>query len=138
MAKAIRNLSVFNKIDVTCSIRNLSSQEFQSALGKISVVNFMYSLLGKKIITGWKFKYKSLFWFSAGYSRYGGDRGLFKKAEIRISEIWQRMRPTRPCREWPAENQNKVLYLHFQPATVEFLWRNIANWTSYVYFIEDT
>ena len=36
-----------------------------------------------------------------------------KKAEIRLSEIWQRMRPTRPCREWPAENQNKVLYLNF-------------------------
>ncbi len=44
MAKAIRNLSVFNKIDVTRSIRNIFSQEFHSALGKISIVNFMYSL----------------------------------------------------------------------------------------------
>jgi hypothetical protein len=25
-----------------------------------------------------------------------GMIGLFKKAEIRLSEIWQRMRPTRP------------------------------------------
>ncbi|KAK4003768.1 hypothetical protein OUZ56_005523 [Daphnia magna] len=33
MAKAIRNLSVFNKIYVTRSIRNISSQEFHSALG---------------------------------------------------------------------------------------------------------
>ncbi len=39
MAKAIRNLSVFYKMDVTRSIRNISSQELHSALGKISVVN---------------------------------------------------------------------------------------------------
>ena len=45
-------LSVFNKIDVTRSIRNNSSQEFHSALGKISVVNFMDSLIGQKFITG--------------------------------------------------------------------------------------
>ena len=52
MAKAIRNLSVFNKINLLFLIRNISSQEFHSALGKISVVNFMYNLLGQKIITG--------------------------------------------------------------------------------------
>ena len=48
MAKAIRNLSVFNKINLVFLIRNISSQKFHSALGKISVVNFMYNLLGLK------------------------------------------------------------------------------------------
>jgi hypothetical protein len=54
MAKAIRNLSVFNKINLVFSIRNISSQEFHSALGKISVFNFMYNLLGLKNYYGLK------------------------------------------------------------------------------------
>jgi hypothetical protein len=48
MAKAIRNLSCFNKINLVFLIRNISSKELHSALGKISVVNFMYNLLGLK------------------------------------------------------------------------------------------
>ena len=63
MAKAIRNLSVFNKINLVSSIRNISSHEFHSALGKISVVNFMYNSLGLKNYYGRKFKYKTLFGF---------------------------------------------------------------------------
>jgi hypothetical protein len=46
--------SIFNKIDVTRSNRNISSQEFHSALGKISVINFMYSLLRQKNSYGLK------------------------------------------------------------------------------------
>ena len=58
-------------MNLVSSIRNIYSHELHSALGKISVVNFMYNLLGLKIITGYKFKYKTLFWFSAGDSRHG-------------------------------------------------------------------
>ena len=52
MAKAIRNLSPFNKKNLVFLIRNISSKELHSALGKISLVNSMYNLLGLKIITG--------------------------------------------------------------------------------------
>jgi hypothetical protein len=52
--KGHKKSSVFNKINVTRSIHNISSQEFHSALGKISVVNFMYSLLGQKNYYGLK------------------------------------------------------------------------------------
>jgi hypothetical protein len=48
MAKAIRNLSCFNKKNLVFLIRNISSKELHSALGKISVVNLMYNLLGIK------------------------------------------------------------------------------------------
>ena len=48
MAKAIRNLSGFNKKNLVFLIRNISSKELHSALGKISVVNLMYNLLGLK------------------------------------------------------------------------------------------
>ena len=54
MAKAIRNLSGFNKINLVFLIRNISSQELHSALGKISVVNLMYNLLGLKNFFGLK------------------------------------------------------------------------------------
>jgi|688.fasta_scaffold1690825_1 hypothetical protein len=46
--KGHKKFKCLNKIDVTRSIRNISSQELHSALGKISVVNFMYSLLRQK------------------------------------------------------------------------------------------
>ena len=48
MAKAIRNLSPFNKKNLVFLIRNISSKELHSALGKISLVNSMYNLLGLK------------------------------------------------------------------------------------------
>jgi hypothetical protein len=48
MAKAIRNLSGFNKKNLVILIRNISSKELHSTLGKISVVNLMYNLLGLK------------------------------------------------------------------------------------------
>jgi hypothetical protein len=56
MAKAIRNLSVFNfnKINLVFLILNIFSQKFHSALGKISDVNFMYNLFGLKNYYGLK------------------------------------------------------------------------------------
>ncbi len=54
MAKAIRNLSVFNKKNLVFLIRNISSKELHSALGKISLVNLMYNLLGLKNYYGLK------------------------------------------------------------------------------------
>jgi hypothetical protein len=54
MAKAIRNLSGFNKKNLVFLIRNISSKELHSALGKISVVNLMYNLLGLKNCFGLK------------------------------------------------------------------------------------
>jgi hypothetical protein len=54
MAKAIRNLSGFNKKNLVFLIRNISSKELHSALGKISVVNLMYNLLGLKNCLGLK------------------------------------------------------------------------------------
>jgi hypothetical protein len=45
MAKAIRNQSGFNKKNLVFLIRNISSKELHSALGKISVVNLMYRAL---------------------------------------------------------------------------------------------
>jgi hypothetical protein len=54
MAKAIRNLSGFNKKNLVFLIRNISSTELHSALGKISVVNLMYNLLGLKNCFGLK------------------------------------------------------------------------------------
>jgi hypothetical protein len=54
MAKAIRNLSGYNKKNLVFLIRNISSKELHSALGKISVVNLMYNLLGLKNCFGLK------------------------------------------------------------------------------------
>jgi hypothetical protein len=54
MAKAIRNLSGFNKKNLVFLIRNISSKELHSALGKILVVNLMYNLLGLKNCFGLK------------------------------------------------------------------------------------
>ena len=52
--KAIRNLSPFNKKNLVFLIRNISSKELHSALGKISLVNLMYNLLGLKKFFGLK------------------------------------------------------------------------------------
>ena len=46
--KGHKNLSGFNKKNLVFLIRNISSKELHSALGKISVVNLMYNLLGIK------------------------------------------------------------------------------------------
>ena len=54
MAKAIRNLSVFTKKNLVFSIRNIFSKELHSNLGKISVVNLMYNLIGLKKFFGLK------------------------------------------------------------------------------------
>ena len=54
MAKAIRNLSVFTKKNLVLSIRNIVSKELHSNLGKISVVNLIYNLIGLKNFFGLK------------------------------------------------------------------------------------
>ena len=70
MAKAIRNLSVFNKINLVFLIRNISSQEFHGALGKISVVNSMYNLLGLKNYYGLKIQIQNFVLVFLGDSRH--------------------------------------------------------------------
>ena len=71
MAKAIRNLSVFNKINLIFLIRNISLQKFHSALGKISVVNIMYNLLGLKNYYGLKIQIQNFVLVFLGDYRHG-------------------------------------------------------------------
>ncbi len=70
MAKAISNLSVSNKKNLVFLIRNISSKELHSALGKISLVNLMYNLLGLKNYYGLKIQIQNFVLVFLGDSRH--------------------------------------------------------------------
>jgi hypothetical protein len=110
MAKAMRNLSVFNKINLVFLIRNISSQKFHSTLGKISVVNFMDNLLGLKNYYGLKIQIQNFVLVFFGDSRHGrvgrmrcqiyeshyqksGNACLMVKLENIVHKIWTKKSP---------------------------------------------
>jgi hypothetical protein len=113
--KGHKKICVFSKLNLVFLIRNISSQEFHGALGKISVVNSMYNLLGLKNYYGLKIQIQNfvlVFLDDSWHGRVGRMRCQIYESHYQKSGNASR------CRESPKKHQNKVLYLNFQPIII--------------------